>query len=524
MATHESSASKLNIGYILLLSLVAAFGGFLFGYDTGVVNGSVEYLSKLLSLGDKEKGFAAGVMLLGCMCGVMVAGPLGDRIGRKKGLILCGILFGVSSLLTALPNSLWPFALARFAGGVAIGAVSILSPIYIAEIAPERIRGLLVSFYQLAIVLGISGAFFVNMLIQRQGDEAWNQATGWRWMFAVLALPSAFFTLLVLLVPESPRWLVKMGQRDAGRRILETIGGSANADREMAQIEEALGQEEGRWSELLSPGYLRALLVGTVLAVFSQFSGINTIMYYSSDVFKSAGGDTDVIVLQIVLVCGVVLADLFVWVWCARRLWLAVVLAASSAAAVWWIFSDQAVRVLGTVLERPAGADPAAAAAFNQTVIVGIIMTLFTFVATGFVDRVGRRPLLLMGTAGQTLTLALVGATFFFAMKGPWLLLGVLGFVAAFAMAMGPVSWIVNSEIFPNKLRGRAMGVSILLLWFADYLVTQTFPVLEKSIGQSWTFWMYAAFSLASLLFVFFFLPETKGKTLEEIERRWLKA
>ncbi len=491
MTTHDSPASKLNVGYILLLSLVAAFGGFLFGYDTGVVNGSIDFFTRYLGL-EKDsipaaKGFAAGVMLLGCMCGVMLAGPIGDRIGRKRGLILCGLLFGVSSVVTAFPETLGQFAWVRFAGGIAIGAISILSPIYIAEIAPERIRGRLVSLYQLAIVFGISGAFFVNMLIQRQGDAAWNEATGWRLMFAVLALPSAIFSVLVLIVPESPRWLVKTGRQGEGRAVLERIGGAEVAAREMAQIEEALKQEEGRWSELFASGYLRALIVGAALAVFSQFSGINTIMYYSTDVFKKD----------------------------------------NAAVASTETVQERTDKAEG----RSAGPDAADAesikkaeedrAAFMKTVIVGGIMIAFTFVATWLVDRAGRRPLLLFGTAGQTISLVLVGATFFFDMKGPWLLLGILGFVAAFAMAMGPVSWIVNSEIFPNKFRGRAMGLSILLLWFADYLVTQTFPMLESLVGKSWTFWMYAGFSLASLLFVFFFLPETKGKTLEEIEASW---
>ncbi len=453
MTAYDPSESKLNVGYILLLSLVAAFGGFLFGYDTAVIAGANKYLETYFALGSGGLGFATGVMLLGCMAGVMIAGPAGDRLGRRTGLLLCGLGFGLSSYATAIPETLTAFWWARFAGGIAIGAVSILSPIYIAEIAPERIRGRLVSLYQLAIVTGIAAAFFVNTLIQGQGDAAWNTATGWRWMFASLIVPSAAFMALLAAVPESPRWLVKAGRRDAGRAVLERIGGAASAARGMAQIEEALASEEGRWSELLTPRYSRPLILGATLAVFSQFSGINAIMYYAPKVFETAGTETS--------------------------------------------------------------------AAFWQTVIVGMVNIAFTFVSIGLVDRLGRKPLLAVGTGLQAVMLTVVGFAFSRDLGGGVLLVGVLGFVAAFAMAMGPVSWIVNSEIFPTKLRGRAMGVSILLLWLADYIVTQTFPMLKDGIGPAATFWIYAGCSLASTLFVVCCLPETKGKTLEEIEAGW---
>ena len=453
MMAHDPPESKLNVGYVLRLSLVAAFGGFLFGYDTAVIAGANKYLEAYFALDAGGLGFATGVMLLGCMAGVLLAGPAGDRLGRRTGLLLCGLGFGLSSYATAIPESLTAFWWARFAGGIAIGAVSILSPIYIAEIAPERIRGRLVALYQLAIVVGIAAAFFVNSVIQGRGDADWNTATGWRWMFAALIAPSAAFMALLAAVPESPRWLVKAGRRDAGRTVLERIGGAASAARGMAQIEEALTREEGRWSELLTPRYFRPLILGATLAVLSQLSGINAIMYYAPKVFEAAGTETS--------------------------------------------------------------------AAFWQTVIVGLVNFGFTFVSIALVDRLGRKPLLAVGTAAQAATLAGIGFAFHLGLGGGVLLAGVLGFVAAFAMAMGPVSWIVNSEIFPTKMRGRAMGVSIMLLWFADYVVTQTFPMLKDGIGPAATFWIYAGFSLASLLFVMFCLPETKGKTLEEIEAGW---
>ena len=445
--------SQLNLGYIVLISLVAAFGGFLFGYDTAVVSGAIGFLKAHFNLTAELTGWAASSLLVGCMVGAILGGPLGDRFGRKPSLIFCAVLFAVSSALSALPDSLSLFAWARFAGGVAIGAASMLSPLYIAEIAPEKIRGTLVALYQLAIVVGILVVFFVNLQIQRLGDESWNITTGWRWMFASLVLPSVLFGALMALVPESPRWLMKMGRRDQARRILERVGGPEAAAREVAQIEAALQQEEGRWSELFTTGYRRALMIGIALAVFGQFSGINAIMYFAPVIFKTAGEGTD--------------------------------------------------------------------AAFRQTVTVGVVNVLFTFVAIWLVDRAGRKPLLIVGTLLQAVSLAWIGLLFARGESGTALLMGILGFVAAFAVAMGPIPWIVNSEIFPTKLRGRAMSVAIFCLWLADWIVTQTFPTLLERFGAAQTFWVYAACSLVSTVFVVLLVPETKGRTLEEIEASW---
>jgi len=444
--------TDLNLGYILLISLVAAFGGFLFGYDTAVVSGAIGFLQAHFGLSAELKGWAASSVLVGCMFGAMFGGPIGDRLGRKASLMLCAALFAASSVASAMPATLAQFAWARFAGGLAIGAASILSPIYIAEVSPEKIRGRLVALYQLAIVVGILVVFFVNLQIQRLGDEAWNVDQGWRWMFGSLVLPSVVFGGLLAFVPESPRWLMKAGLEGRALEILDRIGGPENAAREVAEIRSALAQEEGRWSELFA-AYRRPLAIGALLAVFSQLSGINTVMYYAPEIFKAAGAARD--------------------------------------------------------------------SAFAQTVTVGAVNLLFTFVAIAFVDRAGRRPLLLAGTAIQTISLFVVGLLF--GRGGPgWLLLaGILSFVAAFAMAMGPVSWIVNSEIFPTKLRGRAMAISIFLLWLACFVVSQTFPMMLEALGPSRTFWVYGGLSLVSLLFVARFVPETKCRTLEEIEAGW---
>lgn len=445
----------LNLGYILLISLVAAFGGFLFGYDTAVVSGAIGFLTKQFNLSAELTGWAASSLLVGCMAGALVGGPMGDRFGRKPSLIFCAVLFALSSLASALPNALGPFAWARFAGGVAIGAASMLSPLYIAEIAPEKIRGTLVALYQLAIVAGILVVFFVNLQIQRMGDETWNTQVGWRWMFASLALPSVVFGVCMAVVPESPRWLMKMGRRNEARQVLERVGGPENAEREIAQIDAALREEQGRWKELFTTGYRRALFIGILLAVFGQFSGINSIMYYAPEIFKAAGSGTD--------------------------------------------------------------------SAFAQTVIVGAVNVVFTFVAIWLVDRAGRKPLLIAGTLVQVVALVAVGVMFQIGQSGVGVLLCILLFVAAFAVAMGPIPWIVNSEIFPTKLRGRAMSVAIFCLWLADWIVTQTFPMLRESIGAAKTFWVYAFCSLLSTVFVLLMVPETKGRTLEEIEASWRK-
>jgi SP family arabinose:H+ symporter-like MFS transporter len=445
--------TSLNLGYIVLISLVAAFGGFLFGYDTAVVSGAIGFLTRQFNLSAELTGWAASSLLVGCMAGAMLGGPMGDRFGRKPSLIFCAVLFAVSSLASALPNALAQFAWARFSGGIAIGAASMLSPLYIAEIAPEKIRGTLVALYQLAIVVGILVVFFVNLQIQRLGDESWNVHTGWRWMFASLAAPSAVFAVCMALVPESPRWLMKVGRRAQAQAVLGRVGGVENAAREIRQIEGALLEEEGHWSELFTTGYRRALVIGILLAVFGQLSGINSIMYYAPEIFKAAGAGTD--------------------------------------------------------------------AAFSQTVVVGAVNLAFTFVAIWLVDRAGRKPLLIAGTLVQVVSLASVGFMFQKGQGGATVLVSILGFVAAFAVAMGPIPWIVNSEIFPTKLRGRAMSVAIFCLWFADWVVTQTFPMLRESIGPARTFWVYAGCSLLSTLFVLAMVPETKGRTLEEIEVSW---
>ncbi|MEI6514810.1 MAG: sugar porter family MFS transporter, partial [bacterium] len=315
----DTTKSAGSVGYLLLLTVVAALGGLLFGYDTAVISGAVGFLQAHFQLSAGLKGWAASSALIGCIVGAMFGGPLSDRYGRKKILLFCAALFAFSGIASALPRTLAQFVWARFAGGFAIGAVSVLSPLYIAEIAPEKIRGRLVSLYQLAIVVGIVVVFFVNLVIQRAGDEAWNALYGWRWMMGSLTLPSALFGFLLLFIPESPRWLMKVGRRVEAEKVLVRVGGRVAADREMKQIDESLNQEEGNFLELFTGGYRRALIIGVGLAVICQFSGINAIMYYAPEIFKSIGAGRDAAFAQTVSIGLVNLGFTFVAVWLADK-------------------------------------------------------------------------------------------------------------------------------------------------------------------------------------------------------------
>ncbi len=442
-----------NRKYLFLIAGAAALGGLLFGYDTAVISGAIGFLQKHFHLDAAGTGWAASCALLGCIAGALCGGPLSDRFGRRSLLLACALLFAASGIVTAVAETLGQFVGARLLGGVAIGAVSVVSPLYIAEVAPGQVRGRLVTLYQLAIVTGILVVFFVNLLIQNAGDEAWNVAYGWRWMLGSLTVPAALFFFLALPIPESPRWLMKAGKEDAARRILEQVGGHAAADREMGEIEQALHDETGSIRELFAPGLRRALLIGIGLAAICQFSGINAILYYAPEIFKSSG-----------------------------------------------IGQENA---------------------FAQTVILGMVNLIFTLVAIWLVDRAGRRALLVGGSAVQVVALILVGLAFALHRQGPFLLFPILAFIAAFAAGMGPVPWVVISEIFPTKIRGQAMSIATLVLWTSCYIVSQTFPILKEKIGSPDTFWLYAACSLAGLIFVVRIVPETKGRSLEEIEQSW---
>ena len=450
-----SESNPAGLRFVLFATGVTAIGGFLFGYDTAVINGANSYLKAHLGLNPTQEGMAGASAILGCIPGAMFAGFLSDRFGRRKLLFLCAMLYAASGLLSAIPRTFDQFLAARFISGLGIGASSMICPVYIAEISPEKWRGRLGTLFQLGIVTGIFLTLFANKLIQGLGDEAWNTAFGWRWMLGMEVVPALLFMLLLLAVPESPRWLSQKGRQDEAREILEKVGGAEHAAVELAAIREAASLEAGQFSELLTGAFSRPLLIAVVLMACSQFCGINAIMYYSTKIFEAAGGGKN--------------------------------------------------------------------AAFTSSAWVGLINLLFTFVAIGFVDKAGRRPLLLIGTAVQAIALGLVGWMFHTGQTGLGLLLCVILFIAAFAMAMGPIGWLLCSEIFPNRVRGRAMSAAAFTVWVSCWVVAQTFPMLNDTpaIGPAKTFWVYAVVSLFSFVFVLTCVPETKGRTLEQIEQIW---
>jgi len=439
--------------YLLLIAGVGALGGLLFGYDTAVTSGAIGFLQAHFALSAGLTGWAASSVLIGCMAGAVAGGPLSDRIGRKKVLIASAVLFAISGLLTAYAIVLNEYVAGRFLGGIAIGAVSVVSPLYIAEVSPGRVRGQLVTLYQLAIVSGILIVFFVNLLVQRHGSESWNETVGWRIMFGSLTVPAVLLFVLSLFIPESPRWLMMKGRTKAARVTLERVGGDEAAEQGIKEIEESLAEERGTLAELFTPAFRRPLLTGVLLAILCQFSGINAIMYYATVIFDPTG-------------------------------------------------------------KSPAGS-------FRETVLVGVVNLLFTFVAIWLIDRVGRRSLLIAGSAVQVVALAAVGAAYHFHLAPIFLLLPILLFIAAFASAMGPIPWVIISEIFPTKIRGSAMATATLVLWAADFVVAYTFPILKTSIGLTFTFWIYAFFSLLGLIMAWKLVVETKGRTLEQIEAGW---
>ena len=454
MAADSYDADGGSVGYVYLLASVAALGGLLFGYDTAVISGAVGYLAERFSLDEHWTGWAAASALVGCIVGAALAGVLSDRVGRKKMLLLSAVLFTVSAIGTAVPRNLTEFVVFRIVGGFGVGAASMLSPLYIAEVAPARIRGRLVSINQLAIVSGMLVVYFVNAWIASLGDTSWNVDSGWRWMFGSETLPAVVFLVLLFAVPESPRWLTKQGREAEAMAILARVSGSQGARMQMEEIRTAIAEESGSIGQLLQPGIRVALVIAVVLAVLQQITGINVVLYYAPEIFKSTG--------------------------------------------------------------------LAAAKAINDTVIIGAVNLAFTIVAIWVVDRLGRKPLLMIASAGMGASLAALGGAFHRGdFDGPWVLLFMLAYVASFAVAMGPVVWVVLSEIFPTRIRGRAMSIATVCLWIACFAVSQTFPWMLKTLQGATTFWFYAAMCAVAFLFVSWFVPETKGKTLEEIERSW---
>ncbi len=455
--------------FVLRVCLVAALGGLLFGYDTAVISDAIGFLQEHFRLSAATKGWAASSALLGCMIGVALAGMLSDFAGRKKTLVLSGILFLVSALGTAVADTFGFFVALRIVGGVGVGIASMASPMYIAEISPARIRGRLVSVNQFAIITGMLVTYFVNYFIALLGHHfaaagagaLWNQTVGWRWMFALGVAPSALFLALLATVPESPRWLVEHRRLDRARRVLTRIGGAEFAETEVQAIGATVAKEVEKRLGVFAPEMRFVLVLGIALAVLQQITGINVFLYYGPEIFKKLGSETN--------------------------------------------------------------------AALLQQVVVGAVNLSFTLIAIWTVDRLGRKPLMILGSVGMGISLAAMGAASQYHFAPGWVLACILGYIACFALSVGPVTWVILSEIFPNSIRGRAMSLATLALWAANFVVSQTFPVIDENaylvsrFNHAYPFYLFAAFCAVLLAVVWMFVPETKGRSLEQIEAHWMQ-
>lgn len=464
ISRQDASAPKLHLAWLWLICLVAAMGGLLFGYDWVVIGGAKPFYEPYFEIVERPfaQGLAMSGALFGCLFGAAASGALTDRYGRKRLLIASAFLFTASAVGTALAPGFILFIVARLIGGVGIGLASNLSPMYIAEISPARLRGRFVSVNQLTIVIGILAAQLVNWWIARGAPSdatpaelvaSWYGQAGWRWMFAAGTFPALAFFVLMFFVPESPRWLAKAGRFGEAERILGQIGDAEYASAEVASIRQTLASEEighVHFRDLLAPDVSRVLALGIGLAILQQWCGINVIFNYAQEVFAAAGYDLSGIMQTIV--------------------------------------------------------------------ITGVVNMLFTFVAIYTVDRLGRRALMLFGTAGLALIYTVLGTAYFSNSRGLHVLVLIVAAIAVYAMSLAPVTWVVIAEIFPNRIRGAAMSVAVLALWTACTVLTFTFPYLNLYLGPHGTFWFYAGICALGFLFVWRRLPETKDKSLEQIE------
>ena len=466
-----------NTGYLLKLTLVATLGGLLFGYDTAVISGTVSSLENFFVLpfgldemsANARLGFVVSSALIGCIIGGISGGIISKKLGRRNGLVLAAILFLLSAIGSSMPELflkpigeadhtfIYIFIIYRIIGGIGVGLASMLSPLYIAEIAPAKIRGKLVSMNQFAIIFGMLVVYFVNYYISRQGDDSWLNLVGWRWMFASEIIPAALFLVMLLFVPDTPRSLVLKSKPEKALDVLTKVNGIEEAKKILAEIQNTVVSHS---SKLFSFG-TGIIVIGILLSVFQQFVGINVVLYYAPEIFKSMGSGTDIALLQ--------------------------------------------------------------------TIIVGSVNLVFTVLAILTVDKFGRKPLMIIGALGMAISMFALGTTFFTETIGIAALVFMLVYVASFAMSWGPVCWVLLSEIFPNKIRGRALAVAVAAQWISNYLVSWTFPMMDKNsyllekFNHGFAYWIYGGMGLLAAIFVWKFIPETKEKTLEEMEKLWKK-
>lgn len=475
--------SRLN-PYVVLLTLIATLGGLLFGYDTAVINGAVDSLKAYFidprfpdlanpaqaNAANSLLGFVVSSALIGCIIGGLIGGWVSTRVGRKRGLVIAALFFFISALGASAPE--FPFApighggpgfmanfvFYRILGGIGVGLASMLSPMYIAEIAPPKIRGNLVAWNQFAIIFGMMVIYFINFGISKAGSgDAWLNTIGWRYMFLSGAVPAGLFLLLLFFVPETPRFLMLKGNESGARAVLAKLVTPDVAEQEISEIRASLSEHHS--GKMLSFGGM-LIFIGIMLSVFQQFVGINVVLYYATDIFKGMGLTTN--------------ASLF------------------------------------------------------QTIIVGAVNLVFTIVAILTVDHFGRRPLQILGALIMAVSMIALGTDFWLGGKGMMALVAMLVYTAGFAMSWGPVTWVLLSEIFPNQIRGKAMALAVAMQWIANYLVSWTFPILDKNpylvehFNHGFAYWIYGVMGIFAALFMWRLVPETKGRTLEQMESIWL--
>lgn len=455
-------------GLIILITSVAALGGLLFGYDTGVINGTQFYFSKYFDLDPAMKGWVVGSALIGCFIGAVSSGFMTKAIGRKNSLIISALLFTISAwgsgLPSVLPESVTLLVIFRIIGGLGIGLASMAAPTYIAEIAPKDRRGILVTFYQLAIVTGFFVVFLATYFIGENFTPEENIATGWRWMFWSELIPCLLFLVLTFVIPKSPRWLVLVGKEEEALKVLNSLHEENVAEQEIAEIKKSLQKErktESRGVSVWQKSALPIVLIGSALSLLQQLTGINAVLYYGGDIFEKALGYGQEDVLQ-------------------------------------------------------------------QQILLGAVNFVFTFVAMFTVDKLGRKPLLLVGAFGMLTGFVLLGGSLYLDAVGIISLIGVLMFIASFALSMGPVTWVLLSEMFPNKIRSSAMAIAVAIQWAGNYLVSQSFPIIAESEANVSGVWnkslpyvIFAACIVILIVFINKYVIETKGKSLEELEGIW---
>jgi len=436
--------------YLWFISLVATIGGLMFGFDVGIISGAIPFIQPYFGWTELQLGWGVSSILVGAIVGAFGTGSLTEKYGRKRLLISVALFFAVSCAGMALAKSQTFFIAFRVLGGLAVGSVSVLSPMYVAEVAPPKIRGTLITIYQLAITLGILVSYLVNFALH-------DVENNWRWMFATGLLPSIIFFIGLIFIPESPRWLVKAGFKEKAREVLERIGGAGFAGSEISEIEKSL-KDAGKGSALrmlFAPRYRKVLILGLLLSVFVQISGINTVVDYAPKILIAAG-----------------------------------------------------LEIRNALL---------------QTSLIGLVNFAFTFFAVWLIDRLGRRTFYIIGSSGMAVTLLMLAGAFHFELSPIFTTICIMLFIAFFASCIGPAFWTLVAEMFPNRIRGQAVALASFTQWVFNFLVVLLFPYVLDALGGSVTFLFLATMAFIQLLIAWFFIKETKGKTLEEIEGLWSK-